>query len=431
MSPPVISISNLTKRYRIFDRPVERLRDALGLAAKYKEFNALEDVSFDIRQGEFWGILGKNGSGKSTLLKIVAGLAQPTSGSVATSGKVALLQLGLGFDAEQTGLENIRQSRLVQNLASDYDEVVEFIKDFSELGDFINYPVKTYSSGMHSRLAFATAIAGAPDILIADEVLAVGDMSFSQKCLAKMREFKEQGKTIVLVTHDINAVRSFCDHGVWLNEGKRVAIGDAKAVAEDFRNFMLYGVLTPQHSSHEAEARSETAPDGSESHEPAWIVPKTSRRTISTGQVELLSYRFTSRVTGETLTTLPAGEPITFEIRFRTAEPIALHSFGFTLHDRHGMIAVHLNSGFFGQTATDAPAGREGVARFQFDVPMLASGDYSISFGCSVGNEEGELVEKYDHDSIFTIAVPADPITESQGGYIVVPAGTFEYADHA
>jgi len=190
-----IRVDGVTKDYRIYSTAVDRFRDALGLRANFKEFSALSDVSLKVNAGEFWGILGKNGSGKSTLLKIIAGQLQATKGSVICHGRIALLQLGIGFDPELTGLQNIKQSRLLQYLTDDYEQIVDFVTDFSELGDFINYPVKTYSSGMYSRLAFATAIAGHPDVLIADEVLAVGDMNFSQKCLAKMREFKDQGKT--------------------------------------------------------------------------------------------------------------------------------------------------------------------------------------------------------------------------------------------
>ena len=147
---PAIRINGITKSYRIYPTPTHRLRDALGWKAEYKQFDALHEVSFDIMPGEFWGIVGKNGSGKSTLLKIVAGQLQPTEGEVVCNGKITLLQLGLGFDPELTGLENIRQSRMLQNLSDDFESVVEFVKSFSELGDFINYPVKTYSSGIRA-----------------------------------------------------------------------------------------------------------------------------------------------------------------------------------------------------------------------------------------------------------------------------------------
>lgn len=434
--PAAIRIAHLTKRYRIYPTPLDRLRDAFGWKANFKQFDALHDVSFDIRSGEFWGIVGKNGSGKSTLLKIVAGQLEPTGGTVECAGKVTLLQLGLGFDPELTGLENIRHSRMVQNLASDFEEIVHFVKEFSELGDFINYPVKTYSSGMHSRLGFATAIAGDPDILIADEVLAVGDMSFAQKCLAKMREFKEQGKTVVLVTHDINAVKSFCDHAVWLNEGKLTTLGPAKLVADDFRNFMLYGVIGDLSATHAQPDQSSGAMgDAAEGTTDAaakaiWLTPNAGRRTVSGDKLSIQKYRFVDFQTRESLVSWRPGQTVELEILFLALQPVLLHSFAFTLHDRNGMIAVHLNSGFFTPQPLKAKPGQRYCARFRFDAPMLADGDYSISLGCSEG-DEGVLAEKYDYDSAVTICNEKSAVTDKQGGYVIVPTGFFEYEEHA
>ena len=414
-----IKIDHVTKQYRIYSSPLERFRDALGWRADFKEFLALSDVSLNIHEGEFWGIVGRNGSGKSTLLKIVAGQLQATTGSASCFGRVALLQLGLGFDPELTGLDNIKHSRLLQNLSSDYDDVVEFVKEFSELGDFIKYPVKTYSSGMHSRLAFATAIAGDPDILIADEVLAVGDMNFSQKCLAKMREFKEKGKTIVLVTHDINAVKSFCDQAVWLNDGKAMLVGPAKMVAEDFRNFMLYGVTSSLSEQGGLSEEGATAEDLKQ----RWTTPNKARRTIWTSKTEIIDYRFSDPYSGDTLVSLRPGQTIEFQIRFSFVEACEISSFGFTWNDRNGMIAVHLNSNFFGGEAFAGSVGDKMTARMTFDVPFLASGDYSLSMGLS--DHSGELIEKYDFDSIMEITHPPTQATEKQGGYVIIPEGKF------
>lgn len=427
VSAPTIRISHVTKRYRIFPTPWQRLRDALGWRSEYKEFDALHDVSFEINSGEFWGIVGKNGSGKSTLLKIIAGQLHPTSGHIDCAGRITLLQLGLGFDPELSGIENVKQSRMLQNLADDFEEVADFVERFSELGDFIRYPVKTYSSGMYSRLAFATAIAGDPDILIADEVLAVGDMNFAQKCLAKMREFKERGKTVVLVTHDVNTVKSFCDRAVWLNDGKVMRLGSAKNVAEDYRNFMLYGVISNVNAGEESGGTApHRQPDGVSGQDSGWVTPNAARRTVSEGKIAILSYRFLHAKTGEVLTKWRPGNTVEVQFRFATLQPCELHSFGFTLHDRHGMISVHLNSDFFGGSRFQPPVGEPWLACFRFDAPMLASGDYSISFGCSEGGT-GVLIEKYDHDSVVTIEHARSPVTDRQGGYVVVGSGCFEY----
>jgi len=438
-SEPVVSINGLTKHYRIYPSPADRLRDALGWRARFKEFAALDGVTLSIAKGEFLGIVGKNGSGKSTLLKVVAGQLEPTSGTVVCRGRVALLQLGLGFDPELTGLDNIKQARLLQHLKSDYEEIVQFVRDFSEIGDFINYPVKTYSSGMYSRLAFATAVAGDPDILIADEVLAVGDMSFSQKCLAKMREFKEKGKTVILVTHDVNAVKSFCDRAAWLNDGKLVAYGKAQLVAEDFRNFMLYGVTSDLSSVAVPPATgdapavadgAETAPPEVAAAQPMWIVPNTDRRTVSLGKVKIHKYRFLDADFSTPITKWIAGRPIVFEIVFEIIESTSIHSFGFTLNDRHGMIAVHLNSEFGPAGLFSGTKGQIMTARFRFDVPMLARGDYTVSIGCAEG-DEGVMAEKYDFDTTIEINHSENPQIDHQGGYVIIPTFTFEYSHHA
>ena len=430
-----IQIKNVSKKYRIYETPKERIKDVLGMRAKYKEFLALNDVSLNIGKGQFWGVVGKNGSGKSTLLKIIARQLQPSSGEVICDARITLLQLGLGFDPELSGIENIRLSRLAQNLKVDQEDVVEFVKQFSELGDFINFPVKTYSSGMHSRLAFATAIAGNPDVLIADEVLAVGDMNFSQKCLAKMREFKDAGKTVVLVTHDINAVKSFCNHAAWLNQGELISEGNAKAIAEDFRNFMLYGKVHRSLAGLGKDANSSTdaakaISDPGADPTSVWRTPNVERRTVFSGVVHIDRYRFSSAETDESLRELTSGEPIALEMAFHVERPIDLHSFAFTIHDRHGMIAVHLNSEFFGQGTYPATPGVEYKCAFKFDVPMLASGDYSISLGCSEGID-GTLVEKYDYDTTVTIVPPRSEITERQGGYVIIPSGDFGFESNA
>lgn len=426
-----IEVKNVSKKYRIYENPKERIKGALGFNSKYKEFLALDDVSIDIEKGQFWGIIGKNGSGKSTLLKIIARQLQPTSGKVICDSRITLLQLGLGFDPELSGLENIKLSRLAQTLKHDEEDVVEFIKEFSELGDFINFPVKTYSSGMHSRLAFATAIAGNPDVLIADEVLAVGDMNFSQKCLAKMREFRDQGKTVVLVTHDINAVKSFCNQAAWINEGKLISQGPAKPVAEDFRNFMLYGKSSITNKKIKLSKSQLFEDDLQGTQEKIknealsfWRIPNEERRTVYSGDVKIDKYRFYNAESLETLTELETGVLIGLEIVFHVKRPIDIHSHAFTIHDRNGMIALHLNSEFFGESPFAAEPNVSYTATFRFDVPMLAAGDYSISLGCSEG-QEGVLVEKYDYDSTLTIASRQTYTTDRQGGYVIVPEGDF------
>lgn len=418
----VIDIRNVSKKYKIYTSPKDRLKEAFGLEVKYKEYKALDSVSLQINKGEFWGILGKNGSGKSTLLKIIAGQLSATSGEIITLGNVALLQLGLGFDPELTGIENIKYSRMAQNLISDHEEIVDFVKEFSELGDFINYPVKTYSSGMYSRLAFATAIAGNPDILIADEVLSVGDISFTQKCLAKMREFKNAGKTVVLVTHDINSVKTFCEKAAWVDSGILLSYGDAKSVSEDFRSYMLHGKVPGDNATKE-DILSKKIQFNIEEF---WTIPNKNRHTVKSNKIEIIKYRFFNTENQLALSELYAGQIIEFQIVFKVKELLEIHSFGLTIHNRHGMIAIHINSEFFDQEVEKFKAETLNIAKFKFEIPYMAADDYSITLGCSEGSD-GNLLEKYDYDSTIYISHKKSLVTNNQGGYILIPQGDFEY----
>ena len=221
MSEVTISVKDVTKVYKLYDKPTDRMKEALLKKNMHKDFYAVNGVSFDVKKGETVGIIGKNGSGKSTLLKMVTGVLTPTAGEIKLAGPVsALLELGTGFDGEQDGISNIYLNGNMVGLSKEeIDASLQDIIDFADIGDFIYQPVKTYSSGMFVRLAFAVAINIKPEILIVDEALSVGDFRFQQKCYRKIREFKEQG-TVLFVSHDTGAITSFCDRVIWLDDGK-------------------------------------------------------------------------------------------------------------------------------------------------------------------------------------------------------------------
>lgn len=227
----MIKIKNLTKTYYLYDKPSDRLLEAIHPRKKiyHKEFNALSNISFTVNKGENVGIIGHNGAGKSTLLKIINGLISPTAGEVEINGNIsAIIELGAGFNLEYTGLENIYLNGLIKGMTrKEVDKIVDEVIEFSELGDFINQPVKTYSSGMYARLAFAVAINTNPDILIVDEALSVGDMMFQHKCMVKMKKMMEEGVTILFVSHDIHAVKSLCSKCVYIENGEMIAYGDS------------------------------------------------------------------------------------------------------------------------------------------------------------------------------------------------------------
>jgi len=235
MNPDIaIKVQNLTKTYKLYNEPIDRLKEALHPLRKtyHKNFNALNDVSFEIKKGESVGIIGRNGSGKSTLLKIITGVLTPTSGEVFVNGKIsAILELGAGFDPEMNGIENIHLNTSINGIKKEQlDKIINQIIDFSELGEFIHQPIKTYSSGMKARLAFAVAINISPDILIVDEALAVGDAAFQRKCFAKMEAIQKAGATILFVSHSEGSIINLCNNAIWLSNGQKIIEGQPKLV---------------------------------------------------------------------------------------------------------------------------------------------------------------------------------------------------------
>jgi len=235
-----ISVQNISKSFEIYAKPVHRLWQMLfaGRRCFYREFKALQNIDFDVRRGECVGIIGRNGAGKSTLLQIIAGTLRSSSGSCTLSGRVAaLLELGSGFNPEFSGKDNVFLNAAVLGFSREQTEArYQEILDFADIGDFIDQPVKTYSSGMLVRLAFAVQVMLDPDVLIVDEALAVGDIFFQQKCFARLKKLTSQGTTILFVSHDIALVKSLCSRAVYLKEGKLAAFGPAAEVCDMYYN---------------------------------------------------------------------------------------------------------------------------------------------------------------------------------------------------
>ena len=251
-----IKVSNVSKKYKIFDTPGKRLMYHLFHTKTGRDFVALDDVSFEVKKGESFGIIGKNGSGKSTMLQILAGIIKPTSGEVYANGRIAaLLELGSGFNPDSTGYENIYMNAAILGIKKqDIEKKVQEIINFADIGEFINQPVKTYSSGMYIRLAFAVAINVDADILLIDEALAVGDVFFRQKCYAKLNELKKEGKTIVLVSHGMNEVEQFCDRVLLLNYSKVLMCGESKNAVQQYYLLDYSGnIKTEEHEMEENE----------------------------------------------------------------------------------------------------------------------------------------------------------------------------------
>lgn len=243
MNKEVITVQHLTKMYKLYDNPMDRVKEALSARGRkrYKEHYALRDINFTVRQGETVGIIGTNGSGKSTILKIITGVLSPTEGSVRVDGRIsALLELGAGFNPDYSGIENIYLNGTMLGFSRDemtakLDEIIEF----ADIGEFINQPVKTYSSGMFVRLAFAVAINIDPEVLIVDEALSVGDVFFQAKCFRKFEEFKANNKTILFVSHDLGSINKYCDRAILLNRGHVVEEGKPKEIIDIYKKILV------------------------------------------------------------------------------------------------------------------------------------------------------------------------------------------------
>lgn len=250
-----VSVKNLSKAYRIFDSPGKRLSYHLFHTNAGTDFWALRNVSFDIKKGEAFGIIGKNGSGKSTMLQILAGIIKATEGTVEVNGRIAaLLELGSGFNPESTGYENIYMNAAILGVKkNEIEKKIQEIVDFADIGDFIHQPVKTYSSGMYIRLAFAVAINVDADIILIDEALAVGDVFFRQKCYAKLNKMKKEGKTIILVSHGMNEVEQFCDRALLLSKSEVVMVGDSRDAVQRY-----YVIDQEEDMKEEPEEEAET-----------------------------------------------------------------------------------------------------------------------------------------------------------------------------
>ena len=242
MSEMAIQVKDLSKVYKLYNKPSDRLKETLGFHVDAREHYALKHVNFEIRKGETVGIIGTNGSGKSTILKIITGVLTPTQGEVKVDGRIsALLELGAGFNMEYTGLENVYLNGTMLGFSEEeINDRLQAILDFADIGEFIHQPVKTYSSGMFVRLAFAVAINIDPEILIVDEALSVGDVFFQAKCYHKFEEFKKLGKTILFVSHDLTSIAKYCDRVVLLNKGVKLAEGSPRDMVNMYKKLLVH-----------------------------------------------------------------------------------------------------------------------------------------------------------------------------------------------
>jgi len=442
MPETVINVENVTKIFRIYDYPGDRLKEAFSFKREklHTDFHALKNITFAVKKGEFLGIVGKNGAGKSTLLKVLSRELTPTSGKVTINGKVSLLQLGVGFDPELTGVDNARFASKL--LGYDDDEIEEMLEDiiaFADIGEFIYHPVKTYSSGMYSRLSFAVGINIDPDILIADEVLAVGDMRFSQKCLRKMREFKDNGKTIIFVTHDIQSVNAFCDRAMWIKDGEIFIRGDSKTVTTGFQNYMLFDKLPdefqelpdqPINNSNsktrqEAHMRSLDADSALGTQQQysdiEWQEDLKKYPCVGDGRAEIMRLAFVKQESMESVKVVQGNEDVILLLDIQVKEKVENPQIGWLLYNRQGLLMLHTNNDICGKALECLTAGQRVIAEFRFKLPNLANGNYVLSIGLQ---SHADMPHKID--DVYEFCVARSDVKGTQCGYVIIEKENFE-----
>ena len=379
-----IQVKEVTKIYKLFDSNVARMKDALSLTRKklYKEHYALNKLSFNVRKGEAVGIIGVNGAGKSTILKIITGVLQPTSGEVVIDGRIsALLELGAGFNPEYTGMRNIYLNGMMIGFTKEeIDAKLDDILKFADIGEFINQPVKSYSSGMFVRLAFAVAINIDPEILIVDEALSVGDVFFQNKCFHKFEEFRKQGKTIIFVSHDLGSIRKYCDRAVLLNHGEKVGDGAPAEVIDMYKKILV------KQSEKKGNTISTIAPDKDSWMSHYAINPSCDE--YGDKQAQIVDFAIIDK-TGKYTNVLTKGDEFKIRVKIRANEDVHEPISTFTIKTLKGTDVTGTNTMFENVFLGDLKAGEERVVTFTQDM-NVQGGEYLLSISCT-HYEEDEL----------------------------------------
>ena len=400
--------------YKLYDKPTDRFKEAMGIRLKgkkqyYQEHYALRDVSIDVKRGETVGIIGTNGSGKSTILKIITGTLNPTAGNVTVNGRIsALLELGAGFNMEYTGIENVYLNGTMMGFSrAEIDSRLDDILSFADIGDFVNQPVKTYSSGMFVRLAFAVAINIDPEILIVDEALSVGDVFFQVKCYHKFEEFKKMGKTILFVSHDLGSISKYCDRVVLLNKGQKIAEGRPKKIVDMYKQ-----ILVNQEAEHDIKQEGDTAQ----------VMAASASGDTWKSQLDLnpnlLEYgeRFAEIVDfaliddqGNISNNIVKGTDFSIRMKVRFNRDLQDPIFAFTIKDLQGTEVTGTNTMYENVSSGPVKAGEERIVTFTQNM-NLQGRNYLLSLGC-VGFSDNKFVVYHRLYDVCDIDVISDKNT--------------------
>lgn len=400
MQNVAIRVQNLTKMYKLYDKPTDRLVESLGLSKKkcYKEHYALNGINMVVNQGETVGIIGTNGSGKSTILKIITGVLTPTSGNVEINGRIsALLELGAGFNMEYTGLENVYlNGTMIGFSREEIDEKIDAILEFADIGEFIHQPVKTYSSGMFVRLAFAVAINIEPEILIVDEALSVGDVFFQAKCYRKFEEFKKMGKTILFVSHDLASVNKYCDRVILLNKGVKIDEGNPKEIIDLYKKILVNQYdENNENDSNDENTKKEDALNSPKSNsleikqykEMMQQNPKVIK--YGNGVADIIDFAVLDQ-NGQATNTIESGTDNTVLMKVKFNRKINNPIFAYTIKDVLGVELVGTNTMY--EQVNTGTVNPGDIREVKFHQKWnLQNGDFLLSLGCT-GYENGEFV---------------------------------------
>ena len=400
MSSDVIQLQGVSKKYPIYETSSSKLLELLSFRKwkLHRDFWALRDIDLEIPRGAALGVLGQNGSGKSTLLQVLAGILRPTSGTCRVEGSVAaVLELGAGFNPEFSGRENIFINAAVLGLSHrQTQERMNRVLDFAEIGEFIDQPVKTYSSGMFVRLAFSVAVHVDPEILLVDEALAVGDLVFQHRCIHRMRQLRDAGKTIVLVTHDLQAVTSYCSRAILLDGGRKLHEGTPETVVQ------RYQALVARRETELADGLVHRTASPANNLPVVRTIPHIHNR-YGEGAAEIIGIILLAS-DGEVLNSVPAGGECSLLVSVRFKKKVTDPIVGFTVRDRLGNEMTSSNTSYEGIHLPEAHPDQIHTVAFRFRVPPLRPGSYTISPAVSSGDIWEHTVEDWiDNAYIFNL----------------------------
>ena len=392
-----IQVKDVVKVYKLYDKMRDRMKEAFGIGkSNHKLHYALNGVNMNIYQGETVGIIGTNGSGKSTILKIITGVLHPSSGEVNVNGRIsALLELGAGFNPEYSGLENVYLNGTMMGFSEkEIDEKLPAILEFADIGDYVHQPVKTYSSGMFVRLAFAVAINIEPEILIVDEALSVGDVFFQSKCYHKFEEFKAMGKTIVFVSHDLNSIAKYCDRVFLLNKGVLLGEGGPKEMIDAYKQVLVGQYRVPGNTAgNKMESQDKTAGEKEALEEAFARVEGVNPNALEygDGRARLVSYYVTDE-NGTQTNALIKGTEFTLHMRIKFQADIQAPIFAFSIKNVQGTEITGTNTMLEKAFLESARAGQTLDVTFTQKID-LQGGEYLLSFG--VTGYEGDTFQVY------------------------------------